>query len=486
MSISDPLLKALKKYIIELCVVGSSDNPVITKEEISDDNAALEHLCEVIEDILRKGLYRVGGLLSLEHRDYWCWFYELPKLLKQQEDNNDSLSHKYKMHHRYGDCLDIVKKYSDKVETIQGKGRLMIRALLHNKILYWAIECLCFTLNAVPRYYSDFNSLLSNEILSQMLISQLKQLSVLNFNLNLKNAMFLNDSWTIPRYETHEFVPCKQLGVTLLSAEAYQIVEAIKKGSVAEEEKYFQSGDVLDELFGYSLKWFKLPLKDIMKSNENKPVRLSIVKLRLKDGTLFPPILKLLRKYDLIHMIEPREMNLSIPANTALPIHARPNDTFPDDVPASNPNMAPHYGLRYVGSTYVGSYGGVSKIESSIAETLKHYNDPSTYVPIYIELGEKDILIHRASSKQNEDINDEASRTDPQTLPILFAHAYPQISSCGRRIDCSRFLAYIVGESTCTISKHFVCHVFEARTETESKAILCSIAQGFERTHWAI
>ena len=136
-----------------------------------------------------------------------------------------------------------------------------------------------------------------------------------------------------------------------------------------------------------------------------------------------------------------------------LPAHARLEEDFPDDVPAQNPDMAPVYHLRYVGSQLIGVDGGVHKIEASVGTVLKQYNDPSTYRNVLLELGEKEVVI----TSPNEE--------------VLFRHSYPQISSCGRRVDCVRFLAYIAGETTCTIAK-VSCHSGALRQHHVTQAVV--------------
>lgn len=77
-------------------------------------------------------------------------------------------------------------------------------------------------------------------------------------------------------------------------------------------------------------------------------------------------------------------------------------------------------------------------------------------------------------------------------LQVLLQHGYPEISSCGRRVDYPLHFSYIAGcglpfpcetrrrgeggnrgrETTCTLAKRFTCFVFEAKTDEQSRGIL--------------
>ena len=83
--------------------------------------------------------------------------------------------------------------------------------------------------------YNTTNSILGNEILSQILYSLLLQLSYFNFDLDLDNAAFLDDSWQIPLMHKVELVPCKELGLTLSFPLGFPVVVRIKEHSLAAE-----------------------------------------------------------------------------------------------------------------------------------------------------------------------------------------------------------------------------------------------------------
>lgn len=59
-------------------------------------------------------------------------------------------------------------------------------------------------------------SILGDEILCQILCSVLMWVGRLQFNLELENARFLDDTWVLPFTKRLELVPCRELGVTVL------------------------------------------------------------------------------------------------------------------------------------------------------------------------------------------------------------------------------------------------------------------------------
>ncbi|XP_014665008.1 PREDICTED: uncharacterized protein LOC106807235 [Priapulus caudatus] len=127
-----------------------------------------------------------------------------------------------------------------------------------------------------------------------------------------------------------------------------------------------------------------------------------------------------------------------------------------------------NYLVKYVGRVDVGEYGGVAVIENGIQEVLRNASDIEKQ-EVYFELGETDVTV-----------------TLKNSCKVLLKHSYTEISSCGRRVDSVDFFAYIAGETSCSLAKKFVCYVFEAACDEESKTILCAIAQGFGRTHWFV
>lgn len=66
-----------------------------------------------------------------------------------------------------------------------------------------------------PEDIYDDDSIIGDEILGEIFLSLLYQCSHINFELQLDNASFLDDTWQLPGYHEYELVPCMDLGVYL-------------------------------------------------------------------------------------------------------------------------------------------------------------------------------------------------------------------------------------------------------------------------------
>ncbi|PAA77360.1 hypothetical protein BOX15_Mlig008272g3 [Macrostomum lignano] len=495
MSVSDPLLKRLKQHVLSLRV---GDPP---QADIPDSHPSLEPLCSTLEEILAKGLRQSAGLFS-GHRDCYHWMFLLPDLCSRRPPGvtldfqqvpgaggSDSLGGGH-LHPGVEAAIQAAKS-EPRVREPLGRGRLLVRCLLQRRLIHWPVLTLCRVLRQAADFYDDLYSIVGNDILAEILASLLLELSKAKFALNLRNAAFLDCSWSLPRYCYYEFVPCSKLGLHLVCMQGHQVVETVLPGSVAAEDAKIEPGDILDELLGQCIKFNGARIRKMIKDNQGWPVPTWFIKARLPDASLYQPLLHLLKSAGQAGLLNhvrrhpdaPRAprgipgVNFDDPLaedgaagqSQLMPIHARLDEDASDDIPAANPDMAPTYSVRYVGNLSMGSNGGVSSIEPGIERVLAAFPDPAVYRPCQLELDEKEVLA-----------------IDCQTGEVLVRHAYPQIASCGRRLDCVRFVAYMGGETTCTIARDFRCHVFEARSDYESRTILCSIAQGFERTHWAL
>jgi hypothetical protein len=120
-----------------------------------------------------------------------------------------------------------------------GKTRLLIRSCLKRKCLQIPIQ-----FHVENQDYDDPNlrvnycpkgSILGHEILSQIFLSLVLQLGNYDFNLDLSNASFLDESWQIPLLVKAEFVPCDKLGLTLGFPMGFAVVADIIENSLAAE-----------------------------------------------------------------------------------------------------------------------------------------------------------------------------------------------------------------------------------------------------------
>lgn len=488
MSVTDPLLKTLKLQILELhhsfqlqekdAIEGCGAADVQKKGEnlsfrsnavpINDDHPHLLPLCQTLEEIFRKGLVLTSGsILSLSSKkdNFWQWIEPLGEV---------RYSSTYKPSSTLTSTINLAKN-NEKVLTYVGSGRIFIRAALCKKSLCLLVDSFLSLhqySNASTNYYDPRYSILGDEILVQILLSLLRQLATFNFDLDLNNSSFLDTSWRLPLRKHYEMVPCVDLGVALKHVASRMMVAAVEPGSVAGEDRKIEAGDVFDEIFGKCLRKAKRGrVAKLMSENRGRPISVTVIKCKLKSGDIFPPLLNIVRQMSneveiqrLLKEEEQFRKTSKKPPSTIL------EDDDSDLVPAQNPLDNPTYKVAYLGEVPVGETGGVNRIEEGVGTALVQFKEHR--LEVTLNLGEKDVTVVESGAK-----------AEPK---CILKHAYPEISSCGRRVDCRKFFAYIAGETTCTISTKFVCHVFEARSEVESKNILCGIAQGFERTHWAI
>ncbi len=72
------------------------------------------------------------------------------------------------------------------------------------------------------------------------------------------------------------------------------------------------------------------------------------------------------------------------------------------------------------------------------------------------------------------------------TIDPFLRHAFPSISSVGRRNQSPRYVAYIVGNNSCNIANAFTAHVFLCISPKEASRLTTGISNGFKRTNWAM
>ncbi|XP_060570178.1 uncharacterized protein LOC132728549 isoform X2 [Ruditapes philippinarum] len=233
MSVSDPLLKKLKDFVLAL---RSKD------EEVKDSNKLLCPLCENLEHIFFKGLRASVSWLGSSKTEYWTWISKFP-VLSEQYRVNPLL------------CMSVTAvKKCEKTKRDQGKGRNFIRIALVRKLLVIVITFMKNNPRFTQLYYEEEDSIIGNEILSEIFLSLLHELQQVTFSLQLKNASFLDICWELPVYKQYELVPSEDLGLDIRTVKGYPIVTQVDPNSVAGEDDKVCVGDVLDEMCGQSLR----------------------------------------------------------------------------------------------------------------------------------------------------------------------------------------------------------------------------------------
>ncbi|KAL3877595.1 hypothetical protein ACJMK2_035291 [Sinanodonta woodiana] len=444
MSVSDPLLKKLKGHILELRS---------RSETVRDGHPRLVSLCHTLECIFSKGLKKSSSWFKKS--GYWAWIVKIPILTANQRINPILMM-----------TIDSVKECK-KTQSSLGKGRHFIRMSLVKRVLTVPVQILAKDKQLANTWYAENESILGDEILIEILQSLLFELTEVTFSLQLHNASFLDICWELPVYKEYELVPCNDLGINIQTCDGYPVVVSVEPNSVSAEDDKIVPGDVLDEMCGKTLKGSGKGMVQILFSEvRGYPVYISVMKFYDAEGNIFEPIGCLLRQLG----VEPdrKKVDIGMEEEThfgpdRMPPEAILEEDEADEVPVHHTENRATYVVKYLGSMALGKDGRVDRIEDGVGFALSHCNEIKDVV---IELGEKEITV---SSKD--------------TGEVLFQYLFTEISSCGRRIDAKEYFAFNAGETYCSFAQNFQCHVFQASGEEEVRVILCTIAQGFERTH---
>ncbi|XP_071443477.1 uncharacterized protein [Hetaerina americana] len=445
MSVSNPLLRELKGYVLHLV----QDS---VKEEITDQYEHLQPLCQILENILQQGLFHSYSI-GYKGAESWNW------LEKITEDH-------YGATFSYNAAVEEVRNCR-KVVTPRGKLRLLIRTCLNKKCLHVPVE-------AIVRYkyptgvYQTKDSILGDEILGEIFLSVLLQCSKIAFRLCLKNAIFLDETWQLAEYVIHEFVPCKILGLNVGFVRERGVVVGVEESGVAGEDDKVEIGDLVDELNGH---WIRATqrgrLSSYMKQAEGKPITLNILKGHNAVGELYPPIVRLLGKLQVDTTALEARFKAKLSSKEQRPISGVP----------STKNERAGIPVRYLGIVSTGNRGDVNQIDRAITAVLRNRMSK-------IKSGEKSKEDKEEGQFEIQDMGIQVSSR--QTGKIFLKHSYMEISSCGGRSDLPDHFAYIAGETSCNVAKSFNCYVFHCPNEDQIRLILQSIGQGFQRTHWAV
>ncbi|KAB7498503.1 hypothetical protein Anas_08436, partial [Armadillidium nasatum] len=101
-----------------------------------------------------------------------------------------------------------------RVTTVQGRGRLFIRQALCSGCLHVPVEAMVRN-KYLKNAYHEKDSIIGNEILGEIFLSLVFQVSQISFNLQVENSAFLDETWQLPEYHVYELCPCLDLGIYL-------------------------------------------------------------------------------------------------------------------------------------------------------------------------------------------------------------------------------------------------------------------------------
>nr|VZI50796.1 unnamed protein product [Spirometra erinaceieuropaei] len=460
MPLSDQRLKDLKA-----CILAFHQHP---GQPIDDTHPTMINFFSTLERIFRHGLKNGTS------RDLWNWIERLPSYTSDSG---------YYIPYQLLKAINEAKK-SSRVTTAQGKGRLFLRTLVHRKLLENLLQLLRDNPVLVLRHYEIENSLFTDDILSEILRSLFAELARLDFQLDLDNADFLDETWELAVMKELQFVPCSRLGLGVQICGKHYIVTDIKPYSFVLDEDSVELGDVISEFVGRPLHGTALDLKQLLIHHGRRPITMKVVKLRSPSGHLFQPLVAVLLNSNLERLLArvnspPAEStDGSTEYDSQWPVE---EDLIYPESACSSTSRVKHR-MRYAGCCSVGPNGSIRFMPEAILHVLNLNPDPRKYLPVSLIAGELDFSIWRLDS-QRGDMQVEEVAAGEEALPIL-RHTYPQVSAVGRRRDKPRYVAYIAGETTCTLARNFTCFVFLCIDEEEANSVISMLSQGFERTHW--
>ncbi|KAK9502481.1 hypothetical protein O3M35_011254 [Rhynocoris fuscipes] len=423
MSVSDPLIKELKVYTTKLLI--NSPKPITD----SDDN--ILSFCECIEKILYQGIVvqkNVIGLLRTP--ECWSWLEQL---------GNEKLGCPYS----YISCVEKVKR-CDKVTTLCGKVRLLIRNALVRRCIHVPIQILTHSAHRNSIYSPS--SIIGDEILSQLLLSVLLLVSKLEFKLDIDNALFLDTTWHLPKAISLQLVPCTTLGLSIMFVSGKALIINVMQDSVASESGDIMIGDILDTLNGVVLcDSMQGSLVNILRRAAGQPITLYIIKGVL-NGEIYPPILPLLSQ-------------ASVDPISVLLQYKKASEANLIDDPDSK--------ITFIGTIDTGEKNDVKQIFIAINLILK--SKCSENIDVFIDCHDLGIKV-----------------IDKNTKKVMMEHAYMEISSCGCSTNSPYYFAYIAGDGSYCKCKQFKCFIFHCKNRVQIDTLLKTIGQGFRRTLYTV
>ncbi|KAI9529411.1 hypothetical protein NQZ68_011119 [Dissostichus eleginoides] len=433
MAPKDPLLGTLKVCVLSL----QSEGGLVT-----DNSPHLASCCELLELLLRKGLQQ--PVLSLVHRDYWHCFEQL-----NHKDACGRLS-----------SLSLVLEQTRvcrKLLSAQGRGRFLLRLALHRRVLPQLLTHLLHT-PRVLEWYSPEVSILRNEAFLEPFMSLLLVLANMDFKLDMENCSFLDESWILPVCEKYEVVPCREVGLVLRYLSGRVFVLDLTPGGQAHVDNFIRPGDIIDEINGTSLRNSKNGQAGVVLSRlKGLPLSIGVLRWRAGDGTVFRPLVKLLRNL--------KTENPSLQLGPQAEPHTEPEEQNPSQCLKDGRIV---YIVQFLGKANIGMHGGKEVLQHAITQVLQK-NQQSKEV--LLDLKETHLTCTDRDSKQE-----------------LLEHHYPEISCVGRygQPDYTVFAFCVADSPETPLSTGFCCVAFRAQSIRECEDMVCRIATGFKHTEWFV
>ncbi|KAL1245816.1 Tectonic-2 [Trichinella spiralis] len=428
MSVTHPALKKLKDFIRSFYEF---------PDAITDKHAELKSFCIAVENILYFGTCykreKTSDILwnCLSTLDFYYKRHEIPAAVEN--------------------CVKYVLRRTNVVSGI-GRLRLVIRYGLQYKILHSIFSILLRKPLLMNTIY-DNCSVMGDDILAEILVSTLEVLKNCRFELSLKNSTFLDKDWVLPEYRIYEFVPCDKVGLDIKLIKGYALVLDVEAGSVADEDFQIEPGDIIDEIYGQcTFNLSKGKIIQILDEYKRTPVYMNVVKCLDSNDEIFEPLQFILEDANLNpNMLLARRLE-------RLEEAAIENNT--------KKNLSQDEENDQTDHRFIASYCGCCEVaEGTVSEQIG-------------------IGIHDVSAKcqQVKNIVLEINVTKAisslcDTGEILFEHTFTEIVSCGRRVDHPKLFAYVVGDSSYALKKHYVCYVFKFASDEEKETPLLAVSE---------
>ncbi|KAK1881363.1 RUN and FYVE domain containing protein 4 [Dissostichus eleginoides] len=421
MAPKDPLLGTLKVCVLSL----QSEGGLVT-----DNSPHLASCCELLELLLRKGLQQ-PVLSLLNHKDACGRLSSLSLVLEQT-------------------------RVCRKLLSAQGRGRFLLRLALHRRVLPQLLTHLLHT-PRVLEWYSPEVSILRNEAFLAFM-SLLLVLANMDFKLDMENCSFLDESWILPVCEKYEVVPCREVGLVLRYLSGRVFVLDLTPGGQAHVDNFIRPGDIIDEINGTSLRNSKNGQAGVVLSRlKGLPLSIGVLRWRAGDGTVFRPLVKLLRNL--------KTENPSLQLGPQAEPHTEPEEQNPSQCLKDGRIV---YIVQFLGKANIGMHGGKEVLQHAITQVLQK-NQQSKEV--LLDLKETHLTCTDRDSKQE-----------------LLEHHYPEISCVGRygQPDYTVFAFCVADSPETPLSTGFCCVAFRAQSIRECEDMVCRIATGFKHTEWFV
>ncbi|KAJ8926206.1 hypothetical protein NQ314_021444 [Rhamnusium bicolor] len=374
MSVSDPLIKDIKGCVQQFF------NVINNNGKIYDNYFYFILLGRTLEKVFNKGLIAQQNTLYFTRIiDPYAWMVSIIKA------KSGIVTFTYK------NCVDIVKERCDIVNN-GARFRLLVKYCLAKKCLHVPVEFLMRT-RRVHLFYGS-NSIIGDEILAEIFLSVLFQISKIDFSLDLNNSSFLDCTWYIPDLVHIELVPCKKLGLSV---------------SVAAEHGSIKIGDVLDKLNGLHItSSSKGHLNGILRSRKSKPINLTIAKAyNHETKEFFMPIKSLLK-----------HLNLNCE------IVIKQYEELKDEI-IVHKKTCYGYDVKYLGFVDVGSVGNVKQVEKAMRNVLQTKVKENIF-------SANGMTINRINKNVVFEIGEIGVKIkDVESNEVILDHSYMKISACG-------------------------------------------------------